>query len=425
MFRISLPLGDSARLAARYHEFAEKMEVPLHETQQLIEKTLARHNLSPTIYCRIKRFSSLYDKVVKKLRNDPELPADEIVLTDVMGIRIVCPFLEDLDRIVALLRSEFTIIEVDHKGEMLGPFQFGYNSIHLQMVVPEPVRKRFAVSEQISCEIQVRTILQEAWAQVEHEIMYKADFSPFGEPLKRKLSALSANLTLSDIIFQEIREYQRGLQEELARRRDSFQQDILRKTGDDESFHSNGDDSYIKTSDESITPDGRSVDTLLVHALREHNAGRFDEAERLYSRILDQVENPAIRAIIYIHRGMAAFGRMDYPGAMEDFTRAGEADETNAKAWYFRGVVHRVIDDPEKALEDFSRSIGVDPYQTEPLMARARLLYRTGDLPGVLKDCRKALELSSSLTEARELHSLVVQKLHGIPVDNKNESPIR
>ncbi len=219
MFKISLPLGDSAQLAARYHDFSEAMEEPLHATQHLLEKTLARHNLSPTIYCRLKKFSSLYEKVLKKLRTQPDPPQKEIVLTDVMGIRIVCPFLEDLEKTVALLRREFTIFEVDHKGEMLSPFQFGYNSIHLQMAVPEKIRRRYGISDEISCEIQVRTILQEAWAQVEHEIMYKADFAPFGEPLKRKLAALSANLTLSDIIFQEIRDYQRGLQEDLARRR--------------------------------------------------------------------------------------------------------------------------------------------------------------------------------------------------------------
>ncbi len=167
---------------------------------------------------------------------------------------------------------------------------------------------------------------------------------------------------------------------------------------------------------------------MLVHALREHNAGRFDEAERLYSEILERVENPAIRAIIHIHRGMAAFGRMDYPKALEDFTRAGEEDGTNAKAWYFRGVVYRVVDEPERALEDFSRSIGMDPYQTEPLVARARLLYRAGDLPGVLKDCRKALELSSSVTEARELHRMAVQRLHGVSVSAEppeEDSPTR
>jgi len=425
MFRISLPLGDSAQLAARYHDFSEGMEEPLHATQRLLEKTLANHNLSPTIYCRIKKFSSLYDKVLKKLRANPAPPRGEIILTDVMGIRIVCPFLEDLERTVALLRSEFTIFEVDNKGEMLTPFQFGYNSIHLQMAVPDKIRRRYSVPEDVSCEIQVRTILQEAWAQVEHEIMYKADFTPFGEPLKRKLSALSANLTLSDIIFQEIRDYQRGLQEELARRRDSFQMDIISKTGDDYSLPENGTSPFDKTVGEPINPGGGSVDTMLVHALREHNAGRFDEAEKLYSGILEKVETPVIRAIIYIHRGMAAFGRMDYPRALEDFSRAGEADGTNAKAWYFRGVVYRVVDEPERALEDFTRSIGIDPYQTEPLMARARLLYRTGDLPGVLKDCRKALELNSSLAEARELHGLVVQKLHGVSIETGPEPPIR
>ena len=76
--------------------------------------------------------------------------------------------------------------------------------------------------ESTAFEVQLRTILQEAWAEVEHELVYKAEFTPFDEPMKRKLAALNANLSLSDIIFQEILDYQRRLTSELERRRSAF-----------------------------------------------------------------------------------------------------------------------------------------------------------------------------------------------------------
>ena len=72
------------------------------------------------------------------------------------------------------------------------------------------------------CEIQLCTILQDAWSEVEHELVYKTNFNPFDEPLKRKLAALNATLNLSDTLFQEIRDYQRLLQSELNKRRESF-----------------------------------------------------------------------------------------------------------------------------------------------------------------------------------------------------------
>jgi len=87
---------------------------------------------------------------------------------------------------------------------------------------PADLVESLALADPPPCEIQVRTILQDAWAEVEHELIYKSKFLPFDQPLKRKMAALNANLTLSDIIFQEIREYQRQLNQELEKRRRQF-----------------------------------------------------------------------------------------------------------------------------------------------------------------------------------------------------------
>ena len=70
--------------------------------------------------------------------------------------------------------------------------------------------------------MQVCTALQDAWSEVEHSLFYKTEFSPFDETLKRKLSALNANLTLSDILFQEILDYKKNLHKQLKKRRENF-----------------------------------------------------------------------------------------------------------------------------------------------------------------------------------------------------------
>jgi hypothetical protein len=88
--------------------------------------------------------------------------------------------------------------------------------------IPKKLLGQYRTEEPLLCEIQLCTTLQDAWSEVEHELIYKKDFSPFDEPMKRKVAALNANLTLSGTLFQEIRDYQRKLQMELHKRRESF-----------------------------------------------------------------------------------------------------------------------------------------------------------------------------------------------------------
>ena len=61
-------------------------------------------------------------------------------------------------------------------------------------------------------EVQVRTILQDAWAEVEHELIYKSHFRfPNSDSIRKKLAAVNASLSLADMIFQEIRDAQKEM----------------------------------------------------------------------------------------------------------------------------------------------------------------------------------------------------------------------
>ena len=53
--------------------------------------------------------------------------------------------------------------------------------------------------------------MQDAWAEVEHELVYKSDITLPNQSIRRKLASLNATLTLSDLIFQEIRDYQKEI----------------------------------------------------------------------------------------------------------------------------------------------------------------------------------------------------------------------
>ncbi|MDR2110923.1 MAG: RelA/SpoT domain-containing protein, partial [Spirochaetaceae bacterium] len=174
----------------------------------------------PTIKGRPKDFSSFFKKYLKLLKSTGASESPPI--TDLIGVRIVCPVLEDLAVVEDAVKRVFTVIELERKGEHYSFKEFGYESTHLLVKIPEEIIKNRGTCNCEVAEIQIRTILQDAWAEVEHELVYKAEFTPFDDPLKRKLAAVNASLSLADIIFQEIRGYQRQLNRELGKRRNSF-----------------------------------------------------------------------------------------------------------------------------------------------------------------------------------------------------------
>ena len=127
--------------------------------------------------------------------------------TDLCGIRVIT-FLESETKIVeALLRKIFIIDESrsEDKSESLGEDKVGYKSIHLVATLPEnllslPEFERF---RDLKFEFQVRTILQHAWAEVEHDKNYK--FSGQLPPdIKRRFKLLAGFLEIADREFESI-----------------------------------------------------------------------------------------------------------------------------------------------------------------------------------------------------------------------------
>lgn len=215
-------------LEQQYEAQSPKYEKILNELQQKIKIILNKISIHPTIKVRVKSFESYYNKILSRVHSQTQ---DQIYnITDILGMRIILPFLEDLKKIEALIREKLQVVEIERKGSHHSFKEFGYESTHFLIKVPSEILLQFQVKPDLVYEVQLRTILQEAWAEVEHELVYKGEFTPFDEHLKRKLAALNANLTLSDIIFQEIRDYQQQLRTQLKKRRESFFEKIQADT---------------------------------------------------------------------------------------------------------------------------------------------------------------------------------------------------
>ena len=417
LHRVDLPLPERARLEEVYRRLRPKYEEALQELQLRLRSELTTIGLDPTVKWRVKSFDSCFSKLVRRVREAGE-HSDTMELTDLLGIRFVCPFLEDIERIEQRLRDYYEVLEVERKGSQYAFHEFGYDSTHYLIRVPGEITRLCGLPDELSCELQLRTILQDAWAEVEHELIYKADFSPLDDPLRRKLAALNANLSLSDTIFQEIRDYQRELQRELEKRRGEFWHRYHRIANnggagpDERSEHAgNGGRRNNRASLRNGQDVGDTLDNLLLQALLEHNRQNFARAIEIYDRLLKQQPRAEVESVISAHRGMACFAEGLHQDAINDFTRALELSPDNPKALYYRGVVYRVLDRTGDALADLDACLYLDPYHFDGSFARAQLYYDLGDYVRALGDCDRALEIQPDSPQARKFRDLIAVRV--------------
>jgi len=391
------------------------------ELEARIEKLLLQMASQPRVKFRIKAFESYFKKYIRLLKSGT---ADKSpLIADLIGIRIICPFLEDLAAVEELLKTKFEIIEIERKGGDHTFREFGYESVHLLInvptdIVPKDIMEKRRPLGGETAEIQIRTLLQDAWAEVEHELVYKAEFAPFDNSRKRKLAAVNASLELADVIFQEMRSYQRSLHGELDKRRDSFFKKIEEST-DEAIFpeeESVADDDSAKTPEQlmpwSPVEAGTtvSIDELLVKALTAHNKNQFPKAIAVYTQILEMNPDDNILSLIYKHRGMAFFARSNYEEAIADFSRSLELDPKSYKTAYYEGVVCSVLQRYSQAVDSFNRSLEIHPYQPYCLFRRGQAYYHLEDYPQALADCEAAL-VFETFPAAEKFRSLLLGKL--------------
>ena len=402
---------DHGSLQKEYKELLPFRRKMVKELELRIEEALAALSSSPRVKGRVKSFNSYLKKYIRYLK-DGTTPS---TINDLIGIRVICPFQEDLFAVEKLLENKFKVIEVDRKGEKHTFREFGYESIHLLIAVPDDILKERDNTSCETAEIQIRTILQDAWAEVEHELIYKAEFNPFGTPLKRKLAAVKASLSLADIVFQEIRSYQRELNGQLGKRRHSFFRKIENST---DAVLFTGPAATL-SQDERLPPQtaaspspsaAQSIDELLLSALYAHNENQFAEAISIYTRILEMKPVKAVSSLICKHRGMAYFACSQYEEAISDFTESLKLDPKSYKSAYYQGIVSSVLGRYPQAVDAFNRSLTINPYQSYCLYRRGQAYYHLGDYPHALGDCESALALEP-FDAVQKFKELVLDKL--------------
>lgn len=368
----------------------------------------------PTFKKRVKSFNSYYKKVLRLKPGEASVSQELVPLTDMMGIRVICAFLEDINLAIEQIKSIFDVVEVEYKGADKKFSEFGYESVHVLVKIPSectpPLTDIYEnlkpLPEESVCEIQIRTILQDAWAEVEHELIYKTEFTPLDIPLRRKLASLNASLSLADITFQEIRDYQNKLQKEINERRNSFY--ALADNLTDEGGAAKEPENISR-----VTPFVQgTIDEMILNAIHAHNEGKVDEAVVIYSKIIEAKPEPPkpVLAVIHKHRGMAYFALSKYEEAVNDFDKSIEYDPKAFRTYYYKGIVYSISQKYKEAVESFSQSLELNEFQAHTHYRRGLCYYELSDYENSMADLNAALRLGIDEKEIQGLREKLVKK---------------
>jgi ppGpp synthetase/RelA/SpoT-type nucleotidyltranferase len=144
---------------------------------------------------RTKGTTSLLKKIMTK-------SVDYNDVSDKAGARIVVRFREQLKPVEQVVERCFRIVTREDKTEKLGNNRVGYQAVHYDVTVndAEPLELQDRL-----CEIQVRTLCQNLWAELDHQLSYKPA-TAIAEDISRQINLLNGLLELADRQFSIINE---------------------------------------------------------------------------------------------------------------------------------------------------------------------------------------------------------------------------
>lgn len=190
------------RAAVEWYRQAQPLYAQLAQVAaSLVEKALAQHNIPyHSVAWRAKSVASFEKKALTRRYLDP---CNHI--RDLAGIRITTFVLSDAAKACRMVEQLFTVLELEDKAQCRQVGSFGYRSVHYIACLPATVRAEAdcAAFADMPLEIQVRTLLQHSWAEIEHDRNYKFEGTLPAE-LQHRFAMLAAVLELADREFDSI-----------------------------------------------------------------------------------------------------------------------------------------------------------------------------------------------------------------------------
>jgi putative GTP pyrophosphokinase len=169
------------------------------------------------------------DECIKKFKRKYLIPLEQSStpysirehITDLVGIRVVCLYEDQIDKVCSRLAEHFEVINITDKISQIEKTEdsFGYKGLHLDLQLNEERRRlpEYSSYGEFRFEVQIRTIIQDAWSVLDHKIKYKKSIPA---SLKRRINTLAALFELADREFREIRdatqqEYDKEIKKEI------------------------------------------------------------------------------------------------------------------------------------------------------------------------------------------------------------------
>ncbi|HEY5562032.1 MAG TPA: GTP pyrophosphokinase family protein [Clostridiaceae bacterium] len=171
-----------------YEQAVEEMKIKFRSIRK---EYRSKNEYSPIEFItgRVKEISSIIEK-----SNKFNIPLERvnIEMEDIAGIRIMCQFVDDIEKVVALIRERKDMSIIYEKDYVANVKVSGYRSYH--MIIKYPVNLAEGQKD-ILAELQIRTLAMNFWATVEHSLNYKYK-QDIPNEIKLKLKAAA------DLAFQ-------------------------------------------------------------------------------------------------------------------------------------------------------------------------------------------------------------------------------
>lgn len=197
-------------ILSAYHEKLPILQRLAQKTYDQLNEVLRAQGVEiNSIERRVKTEKSLRGKL--EIKGEKYNTINDV--TDLVGIRVITYYTDDVDKVAAIVKNLFKVDwenSVD-KRKLHKLDSFGYNSLHYIC----HLRNEEGELKNIPFEIQMRTALQHVWSAIEHDIGYKGAVKLPPE-FRRQFSRLAGMMELADDEFSRLRtimsDYRRMLQ---------------------------------------------------------------------------------------------------------------------------------------------------------------------------------------------------------------------
>ncbi|MEZ2120965.1 MULTISPECIES: GTP pyrophosphokinase family protein [unclassified Corynebacterium] len=198
-----------SELGQRYADWVRAHPRAAAEFRDVIEDLLAESGVTyDRVSVRVKEWRSLKAKAYKTDGvGKPIYPDPWADIHDILGVRVTVYHSTEIPQVISVLREAFTVHRsVDKTAETRVSGSFGYGSHHLIVSVDGTSDTASELTDYagLRFEVQVRTVLQHAWAEFEHDIRYKGGGQSLDPRVDRAFTLTAGLIELADQQFDLI-----------------------------------------------------------------------------------------------------------------------------------------------------------------------------------------------------------------------------